>query len=96
MEGIFYDVMSDSEASITNYHYFKNNAVPATLLKFDSDATDAQIMEILNSMKRSFSGSRNKHKIGAVQNLAGIERIQDKTKDMDFLNLRAFTTERIC
>lgn len=65
-------------------------------MKFDSDATEAQITETLTKMKQSFSGSRNKHKVGAIQNLAGIERLQDKTKDMDFLNLRGFTTERIC
>lgn len=96
LEGIIYEVLADSEASLTNYYYFKNNAIPATLIQLEDGMTADEQDIAIEQLKKQFRGAKNRHKIGAVSGVKGFQKLQDGNKDMEFLNMRMFTTQRVC
>lgn len=96
LESVIYEVLADSEASMTNYYYFKNNAIPSTIIQLEDGMTEDQQEIAIEMLKKSFSWAKNKHKIGAVSWIKGFQKLQDGMKDMEFMNMRMFTTQRVC
>jgi hypothetical protein len=50
----------------------------------------------LEQLKNQFSGWENKHKVSASSGIKDVKVIGQSMKDMEFLALRWFTTERVC
>lgn len=97
IECIILEALSDDESAIMNYHYFKNSAVPSMLIKVSQGISDTELDNTLAQLKKNFGGwGKNKHKIGILQGVDGIEKVQDSITDMNFAILRWFNTNRIC
>lgn len=96
LEGIVTEVLADDEASLSNYHYFKNNTIPSMLLRVNENISDDEMDNVIESMKQNFKWWKNKHKIGILRGIDGIEKLQDSMADMQYTTLRQFTTERVC
>lgn len=96
LESLLYETLADQESAISNYYYFKNNAMPSRLLIAKEWASQTELETTVDSLRKNFAGWKNKHKIGIVQGIEKIEQIQDSMADMQFLALRTFTTERVC
>lgn len=96
MEGIILEILADNESSLTNYHYFKNSAVPSMVLKVSDITSDEEMVNTMKAMKQNFSWWKNKHKIGVLRGIEWIEKIQDSISDMSFEIMRGFNTNRIC
>ena len=96
LEWVVYDILADKEAALSNYNFFKNSAIPSSIIKFKEWISEEEIKIVMEQLKANFSWWWNKHKIGAMTWIDWIERLQQSFKDMEFLLLREFTTERIC
>ena len=96
LEGIITEVLADDEAGLSNYHYFKNNTIPSMLLKVNENISDAEMDNVIEQMKANFKWWKNRHKIGILRGIDGIEKLQDSMADMQYTTLRSFTTERVC
>ena len=96
LEWIITEVLADDEASLSNYHYFKNNTIPSMLLRVNENISDTEMDNVIEQMKANFKWWKNKHKIGILRGIDGIEKLQDSMADMQYTTLRQFTTERVC
>ena len=96
VETLVYDVMGDSESSKSNYAYFKNNWVPSTIITLDNELSEQELNIALEQLKKQFSWWANKHRVSASTWIKDIKVIWSTIKDMEFVQLRWFTTERIC
>lgn len=96
VETLIYDVMGDDEASKSNYAFFKNNAIPNTLIILDDDISDDGLKTAVAQLKEQFAGGANRHKISANRGIKDIKQLSNSMKDMEFLELRKFTIEKIC
>ena len=96
IETLVYDIMSDKESWRSNYAFFKNNAIPSTLITLDNDLDENEMKQAIATLKKQFSWWANKHKISAASWIKDIKALSGWIKDMEFTTLRGFTTERIC
>lgn len=96
LEGIVYDVMWDKEANISNYYFFKNDALPSALYVLEQGLSTDEQKAIFENLRMQLEWSYNKHKNIISWNIVDIKQIQNTHKDMDFLEQRKYTTEKIC
>ena len=96
VETLVYDIMSDKESGRSNYAFFKNNAIPSTLITLDNDLDENEIKQAMSTLKKQFTWWANKHKVSAAVWIKDITQLSAWIKDMEFTALRWFTTERIC
>lgn len=97
MEWIITDVLAENESALTNYYYFKNNAIPSQLIVLEEWMKEDEQENTIDQLKRDFGwGWKNKHKIAVLNGIKDIKTMQDSFKDMDFEVLRKFTTNKVC
>ena len=96
IETLCYDIMADKEAGRSNYSFFKNNAIPSTIIYLDNEMDETEQKIALEQLKNQFSWWENRHKVSASSWIKDVKVIWQSMKDMEFLALRWFTTERIC
>jgi HK97 family phage portal protein len=96
IETLVFDILSDKESGRSNYAFFKNNAIPSTIITLDNELSPEEINIALAQLKKQFSGWENKHRISASSGIKDVKVLGNSIKDMEFVALRWFTTERIC
>ena len=96
VETLIYDILGDSEASKSNYVLFQNNAIPASIIVLEDDLDPDEAKIAIDQLKLQFAGGHNRHKISAMNGIKDIRNVAQSNKDMEFLEQRKFTTERIC
>lgn len=96
VEALIYDIMGDNEAQISNYAFFKNNATPNMIVILDDGIEDDQYEQTIANMKSQFSGGANRHKVSTSTGIKDIKTIGQSNKDMEFISLRKFTTDKVC
>lgn len=98
IEWLSIDILADNESALSNYHFFKNWAIPSSLIILEDwlDQNDEEIKQIIENMKKQFSWWKNKHKNSILSWIKDIKQLQQTMTDMQFTVLRWFTTERIC
>lgn len=96
MEGLIIDVLADTEAWESNYYFFKNNAVPWQLIILDENMKGEEMDFAIEQLKKNFSWGKNSHKVSAVTWVKDIKKVQDSLNDMQFIEMRWFTTNKVC
>lgn len=96
IETLIYDIMWDAEAGKSNYAFFKNNAIPNTLIILDENLKETEIDNAIEQLKEQFAGGENKHKISANIGIKDVKQLSQSMRDMEFLALRRFTTDKVC
>lgn len=96
IETLTLDILSDKEATSSNYAFFKNNAIPSTIITLDNELWEKEIKIALEQLKNQFSGWSNQHKVSASNWIKDVKVIGSTMKDMEFSTLRWLTTEKVC
>jgi HK97 family phage portal protein len=96
IETLVYDIMADKESWRSNYAFFKNNAIPSTLITLENDLDENEVRNAINTLKQQFSWGSKRHKITASMWIKDVKQLWWGIWDMEFAVLRWFTTERIC
>jgi len=55
IETLVYDIMSDKESGRSNYAFFKNNAIPSTLITLDNDLDETEMKNAIATLKKQFT-----------------------------------------
>ena len=92
---IIYDALSDKEAVVSNYYFFKNNARPSTIFVLDKGLNEENTLKAIDQIKSQLKGSRNSGRGLTLKGVEKVESIELSRKDMQFLEGRAFTSEKI-
>lgn len=90
-----YDAMSDLEAMKTNYSFYKNSAIPSALLLLDDNLTPEEMQNAKDQFEAQYKWSENQHKTLVAWWVKEFKTISFTAKDMDFINQRHLTTEKI-
>lgn len=103
MTALYLDLMSDKEAWESNYNFFANNQIPASLIVLDkTEGTrtedDMLALQEIKSLFTSdnFWGGKNSNRTAFVEWLQEIMQVQQKQDDMQFEKMRRFTLEMVC
>lgn len=80
--------MGDNEAMISNYAFFKNNAIPNTIVIFEDEISDEDYDKAITNLKTQFSGGVNAGKVSTNTGIKDIKTIGQTNKDMQYVALR--------
>jgi len=95
LNGCIYDAMSDLEAMKTNYSFYQNSAIPSAMLLLDDNLTDDEMQNAKDQFEAQFKWSNNQHKTLVAWWVKEIKTISLTPRDMEFINQRHLTTEKI-
>lgn len=90
-----YDALSDLEAQKTNYSFYKNSAIPSALLLLDDNLSNEEMQNAKDQFEAQFKWSNNQHKTMVAWWVKDIKTISLTPRDMEFINQRHLTTEKI-
>lgn len=96
LEHAIWEARTDLAAMTSNYSFFENDATPATWYILEPDLNDEQAKEATDWIKSQFKGAANRHKGTTLRYVKDIKQLRLTNADMEFLEGRHFTTEKIC
>lgn len=96
MEPIIWEARTDLSAMMTNYYFFENMGVPAVNYILDENLSEEAYNEAIQTIKENMKGVKNYNKSSAMKGVKEIKVLSVSQKDMEFLQGRRFTTEKIC
>lgn len=92
---IVYDWLCDLEASKTNYALYVNNSIPNSILLLNDDLTENELKIAKEQFLTQFQWSENAHKMLIGWWIKDIKTISISPRDMEFINQRKLTTEKV-
>ena len=95
LNGCIYDALSDLEAMKTNYSFYQNSAIPSAMLLLDDNLTPEEYQNAKDQFEAQFRWSSNQHKTMVAWWVKDIKTISLTPRDMEFINQRHLTTEKI-
>jgi HK97 family phage portal protein len=87
------DTMHYSEAY--NLNFFKNSAIPFTVLYTDQKLSTETINRLKDSWNTNYRGVNNSYKTAILEAGLKVERLQSSAKDMDFLEQQRFIRDKL-
>lgn len=98
LEGVVWDALTDLNANKSNYYFFDNDSVPRAvfLLNDGMDYEDEEVINQVEALQTQMKGAKNKHKSIASNLIKDVKPIAITNKDMEFINQRKLTTEKVC
>ena len=92
---IVYDALSDLEAMRTNYYFYQNSAVPSAMILLDDWLDEDEQQNAKDMFDAQFRWSKNQHKTIVSWWVKDIKTISLTPRDMEFINQRHLTTDKI-
>lgn len=98
LEGVVRDALTDLNANKSNYYFFDNDSVPRAvfLLNEGMDYEDEEVQAQVQNLQDQMKGVQNKHKSIASNLIKDVKPIAISHKDVEFINQRKLTTEKVC
>lgn len=95
LNGCVYDALSDLEAMKTNYSFYQNSAIPSALLLLEDNLSKEEFQNAKDQFEAQFRWSTNQHKTMIAWWVKDFKTISFSARDMEFINQRHLTTEKI-
>lgn len=96
METVIWEARTDLSAMMANYFFFENDAQPAIQYILDGDLSDEEQKLAAQLIQDQFKGVKNRNRSGVLSGVKEIKTFNISQKDMEFLQGRRYTTEKIC
>ena len=98
LEGVVWDALTDLNANKSNYYFFDNDSVPRAvfLLNEGMDYEDEEVMSQVENLQAQMKGVKNKHKSIASNLIKDVKPMAISHKDVEFINQRKLTTDKVC
>lgn len=90
-----YDALSDLESMKTNYSFYQNSAIPSAMLLLDEWLSPEEMQNAKDQFEAQFKWSNNQHKTLIAGWVKDLKTISLTPRDMEFINQRHLTTEKI-
>ena len=98
-----YGVVEAAQGSIDTMHYselfnqtfFKNSAVPYTVLSTDQKLSESVKERLKNSWDASYKGPKNAFKTAVLEAGLKVQKLQQTSKDMDFIEQQRFLRDKL-
>lgn len=92
---VVYDALSDLSAQKTNYSFYENSAIPSAILILDEWMSVEEMQNAKDMFMQQFQWTANQHKTLVAWWIKDIKTIALSPRDMEFINQRHLTTEKI-
>jgi len=92
---VIWDALSDLQSSKRNYKFFENDAVPNAMLLLDEALSDDEMKNAKSQFEREYKWTNNSHKMLIAWWVKDIKILSTTHKDMDFINQKKLTVEKI-
>lgn len=96
METIIWEARTDLSAMMANYFFFENDAQPAVQYILEPNLSDEEKESASKFINDQFKGVKNRNRSGILDGVKEVKTFNISQKDMEFLQGRRFTTEKIC
>ncbi len=96
MEALVLDVLGEEEASLSNYYYFQNDNIPSALYILKDGLKKEAQDNIMTQIRENLKWGHQKHKAIVADGVTDIKQMRDDHNDASFLELRKFTTLKVC
>lgn len=96
LETVIIEAKTDLSAMHTNFNFFEHSAQPAAQYILEEGLSPEAGKNAIEMIKSQFKGVKNAHKSGVLQGVKEIKTLTVTQKDMEYLNGRRFSTEKIC
>lgn len=95
--GIIMDALADAESAKRQLYFFINNAIPNALIMLDDAQFNSQdeIQNAIDMLKNQYGWSEKAHKTMISNGIKDIKLLEVTNKDLDLLNLRKFTIQKM-
>jgi len=95
IESIVYEARAEMSASMMNWYFYENNAVPSHLFIIEEDISEDNYKELKKEIDLQFKGSKNAFKSGVIPHVKDIKTIVPSQKEMQYIETRKFTTSKV-
>ena len=92
---VIWDALSDLQSSKRNYRFFENDAIPGAMLMLDETLSNEEMKIAKEQFERQYKWTNNSHKMLIAWWIKDIKILSISHKDMDFINQKKLTTEKI-
>lgn len=82
-------------SELYNLNFFKNSAVPFTVLYTDQKLTEQTLARLKNTWSSSYQGVNNSFKTAVLEAGLKVEKLQQSSKDMDFIEQQRFLRDKL-
>lgn len=96
IEPMFWEAITDEQAKRTNYHFFENRARPGVWYILDANLAEDAREKLIDTIKENLGGAKNYNKSAILQGVKEIKTFDITSKDMEYLQGRAFVTDKVC
>lgn len=96
LEHAIWEARTDLAAMTSNYAFFENDATPSTWYILEENLGDEQAKQATDWIKEQFKGPKNRHKATTLRYVKDVKQLRLSNAEMEFLEGRHFTTEKIC
>ncbi len=96
LEGVVYDALTDRESIERNLMFFENGMMPDGLIVLDDTFDSDEQLIAKQKLEADFQGSANSHKMIITNAVKDIKPLSVSSKDIDFINQRKLTIEKVC
>ena len=96
METVIWEARTDLSAMMANYFFFENDAQPAVQYILEPNLSDEEKESARKFIEDQFKGVKNRNRSGILDGVKEVKTFNISQKDMEFLQGRRFTTEKIC
>lgn len=96
IEPIIWEALTDMSATMQNYAFFQNDAKPSVVYILEDELDDEEEERTMDKIKEKFGSPQNSHKSAILAGVKEIKTIGTTQKEMEFLEQRKFSTEKIC
>lgn len=95
VEALYIEVASDTKAATRNKAFLENFTIPGAIYRL-KDMTPKERKEAFDFIEENFKGAENAHKPAVLAGVEGVDTYSFNNKDMEFMEGRRFSTEKIC
>lgn len=96
LEGVVYDALTDKEAMVRNYQFFRNGMMPDGIIMLDPEFDPDELEIAKEKLKTELQGTENAHKMLITNTVKDVKALSLTSRDLDFINQRKLTTEKVC
>lgn len=96
LEGVIYDALTDSEAMKRNLLFFENGMSPNSIIMLDPEMSAEEQQLAQSILEEQYGGNQNSNKTIISAGIKDVKSLSLSQKDIDFINQRKLTTEKVC
>lgn len=96
LEAAIWEARTDLAAMVSNYRLQMNDSTPATQYQLNDELSEEDEAAVVEKLRKYFKGPKNRGRSLAMKGIKEIKTVRLSPQELEFLQGRKFSTEKIC